>query len=632
MPVTYPVLLVLISLFLSFSECLLANEYIDSLKIELIQASTDSKRSELCKLIGNRYYPISEDSIMKYYDLSSQYANKSDTHKDDAEILRAYGYYNTNLSNDYIRAISYYEEALELSESNNDQRNISLIKNDLGIVYWKKGGYQKAIEYYFEANEIAESMDDPDLQMRTLLSLGVIHNEALRNEEAKDYYKAALPLAVQLGHQRANGIILNNIGKVYRDLEDYTTSHEYFEKALIVFEASNDDYWKGLCYYNIAYNYYFLKQFKKAIDTYEIALSLNEILQDKDREIMILFGLAETNEASGQDKKAMNYALQCLKLLEDIDTKLYHYDLNIILARCYEREGDFKKSSFYFQKNIDSKYDVNSTNKHQELAKMKAMYENERKIDQINQLEIQNKENIINKQRATYKFRFSVVLFLFILSMCGLFFYGLKLKQLKRFDALRTKLTNDLHDNVGSSLNQIKMLAGKLNNRNDTNEKETAAEISIIKTISNDLISNMYDLIWSINKDKEVLDDLLNHMRDHASNVFSPMELPYRMKINNDYINKVIDAEVKNNIYSLYKEAINNVVKHTRPELVQIYVDVVNNKLNLKIENDKKNILENQLSNKRGLKSMKDRAKLINGRLNIKDETNQFIVNFQVSI
>jgi len=110
------------------------------------------------------------------------------------------------------------------------------------------------------------------------------------------------------------------------------------------------------------------------------------------------------------------------------------------------------------------------------------------------------------------------------------------------------------------------------------------------------------------------------------------MDLPFRMKINNDYTNKVIDAEVKNNIYAVYKEAINNIVKHTRPELVYIHVDVVNNKLNLKIENDKTVTLEDQYSSKKGLQSMMERAKTIGGKLNIKDETNKFIINLEVKV
>jgi len=602
--------------------------------MELAISMDDAECSKIALSIGNSYYTINQDSILHYYELAQQYADQStETYTDDIEILRNYGYYNTNITNDYENAIRYYNEAIAIAKSKEDRRNIAMIQNDLGIIFWKKGDYGNAIEYHFEADRIASEIGDADLRMRTLLSLGIIHNEALRNEEAIKYYDEAFLLAKEVGHNRAIGIIQNNIGKVWRDIGNYAKSEAKFQDALLTFQNLNDSYWEGLCYYNMGYNSFLQKQYKVAIDYYDKALLLNEILQDKDREVMIISGLAETYEASKQYDTAIKFALQGEELLKKFDTELYHHTLISILARCYHEQGDFEKSSYYYQSYIDSKYNIDSKNQEQELAKMEAMFNNEKKNNQINQLEIQNQEELIRSQRASYIYRFSAMIFLFILALLGIFFYRLKLRQLNRYNALRSKLTYDLHDNIGSSLNQIKILSSKLNNNGrefDQGSNET--EISRIKTISNDLISNMYDLIWSIDKDKEQLDDLINHMRDHASNVFSPMNLSFKMKVNNDYNNKVLDAEVKNNIYAVYKEAINNIVKHTRPDLVYIYIDVLNNQLNLKIENDKTVTLDDKFSSKKGLVSMVERAKTIGGKLNIRNESNKFIINLQVNV
>ncbi len=615
-----------ILLFSGISNCLKANNFLDSLKFQLRNTTDLEEQSRLCKVIGDTYYSISQDSIMMYYAAADKYAQRTTTHKDDVNILRSYGYYHTNLSNKYAEAISYYEKAIATSQQNNDERNVALIKNDLGIVSWKKGDFQSAIQSHFEAENIAAQLDDPDLRMRTLLSLGIIHNEGSRNEEAKTFYLKALPLADEVGHKRAKALILNNLGKVYRDLENYEASNNYFEQALSYFNDNKNNYWLGIIYYNLGKNSYLQNKFKRAIDNYEKALQLNSITQDKDRALMITAGLAEVYEASSQDDKAIKKARKGLKLLEKIDTKLYHQTLNLVLARCYKRKGNFKKSSFYFQQNITTMDGTYVRGTEQKLVKMKAIYENERKQAEINKLKIQNSEEMIKYQQDTYFFRISLVLCLFILAIMGLLFYRMKLRQLRKYNVLRTKLTNDLHDNIGSSLNQIKMLAGKINSTN-SNEK-----INKIKLISNNLIYNMYDLIWSIDNDKTKIEDLIQHMNDHASNVFLPIDIPFRMRITNDQPQKIIDAEMKNNIYSVYKEAINNIVKHTRPSIVQIFIEVKNSKLQLKIQNDKNIVLDNQFSNKKGLKSMMNRTQTMGGKLNIKDQEDQFIINFQVSI
>jgi len=613
---------------------ILSNSYeniIDSLYVELSTTQETEKLSEICKSIGDNYYQINRDSIYKYYELSTKYANQTETHIDDVSILRSYGYLNTNLEVDYTKALEYYEEAYDISVQNNDDRNIAMVLNDIGIVSWKKGDYQKAIEFHFTADDIASKLDDADLRMRTLLSLGVIYNEGLRNEEAKDCYLTALPLAESIGHIRAKGVILNNLGKAYRDLEDYQESPKYFEQALEIFKEMGNEYWKGLVYYNMGYTCFLKGEYKKAIDLYDLSIKSNKITQIKDREVMIILGLAETYAASKQSDKAIQASLKGLKLLKDIDTKRYHNELNLILAQCYERKRDFKKSSFYFQKNLNDALETKT--QQDKLVKVKALYENERKESEINILEIKNQDEINKRERAYYLSRLSLIGFLLGLAVFGLLFYRYKLNQYKKYDFLKTKLTNDLHDNIGSSLSQIKRLSNRIRPvEGGVGAEQSQPAITKIKAISNDLIGNMHDLIWSIDQDKEKLEDLLNRMRDHTSNIFSPLDIPFLMKINNENENINIDAEIKNNIYALFKEAVNNIVKHTEPCNISIRIDVSNNRFKLSLKNDKNKLISNGYSNKKGLFSMQERAKAIGGTLDIKNEDDLFLVNLEVRL
>lgn len=608
-----------------------ANTVIDSLKTQLTIINDNEECSFLCRTIGDKYFQENKDSILVFYDKAMEYALLSDTHKDDVNTLRGYSYYHNTIASDYKKAREYSERGITLSELNKDDYNIALIKNDLGIIAWKQGDYIKATEYYFAADEIASRLDDANLRMRTQLSLGVIHNEAARNEEAEKYYKEALALAKICGHQRAQGVLINNLGKVYRDLEDYSASNSYFEEGLSVFTKMREEHRQSLSHYNLGYNNLLEKKYQKAIAHFETAFELNKAYKDKSRSVMILSGLAETYEASKQDNKAIQTALKGLDILEQIDTKLFRVTLNLVLARSYERQGNFQKAALYFKENIDLEEEEATKSQEKELIKMQAIHENERRLSQINQLKIQNSEETAKRKNTTYAFIFSIALFLFCLAFLVMLFYRTKLKQLEKYDKLRTKLTNDLHDNVGSSLNQVKILAEKLNRKNTANE-QTSSSILRIKTISNDMISNMHDLIWSIDKDKTSLDDLIDRMRDHVSNVFSPIEMPYRMQVGEHKKNIIINSEVKNNIYSVFKEAINNIVKHARPEITKIKVDVTENVLTLRIENDKKEILENQYSNKRGLKSMEERATELGGKLDIKNEADKFVVTFKAKL
>jgi len=607
-----------------------ANALIDSLQLQLLEASMDDDLVDLYTSIGTAFYSINQDSVAKYYDLALQCAKKTPTYEDDIYAFTNKAVYYTGYKIDYPKAILCCDKALKLAKENNNHEKIVKLLNNLGVIYWKKGDYKNEVKYKIEAHYLAKEINDTSLQIATLTNLGLLHEESLAHHEAIKYFEEALVLTKGIKVETV-GIILNNIGLVHLNTKNVSEALEYFEKSLTVFEELKLDYWKSLIYNNIAYCYSLQGQYKKAFDTYDKALVSNQMFDNKERQVLIFVSLAQTLEASNQYIKAINKALKTLSLQENIGIKTYSKDLYLILGRCYELIGDFKNASFYFKESVTSEEAKLNEDKKQELSKMKAIYSSNQKNEKISFLAIQNKETLIKNQRTTYVFRFSVVLFLFILAILGLLFYRMKLKQLKKYDSLRSRLTNDLHDNVGSSLNQIKMLANKLNNR-ELNVENKATKIARIKVISDDLISNMYDLIWTIDKDKEKIEDLINHMRDHASNVFTSLDLPFRMKIKNENPNKIIDPAIKNNIYSVYKEAINNIVKHSRPELVYIYIDVIDNLLVFKIENDSTLILENQVLSKKGLSIMTERAKILKGKLNIKEEANKFVVNFQVNI
>lgn len=611
---------------------LIANSLVDSMQIVIQNTTDDTERATLCRKIGNEYYGVNQDSVLKYYALSQQYAQQTSIVTDDIETLRHYGYYHTNQSNEYATAISYYQVALELAQNNQDESYQTLVENDLGIVFWKKGEYQKAINYHFKADNRAHRLNDDNLRMRTLLSLGIVHNESNYHREAIRYYEMALPLSEQIGHLRAKGLILNNLGKVYRDVQQYDKSLDYFRAALDLFLARQNEYWQSLCYYNIGYNLYLQHRYSDAIEAYECALQpQNRPIAEQDRIVMITTGMAETYAAQQKHKTAIAYALQSLDRLQHIDTKLYYPQLYSVLAKCYEQQNELRKSVKYYEKVTSLSLRDREKERENELAKIKAFYDNQQKDLQIVQLKIKHQTESSKRQRMTYVLIAVVFLLISAFSLFGLFFYRAQLNETKRYQELRNRLTQNLHDNIGSSLNQIKMLAGRLQKKSSFLPQHN--EISRIKTISNELMGNMYDLLWSIDKDKERLSDLLERMRDYASNVFSPMHLPFRFKIKNESNDdKIINAHIKNNIYSIYKEAINNIVKHTIPEYVQIEVEIQQNTLYLRIENDKKIMLDSPYSSYKGLPNMKNRATDVSGKLQVLEQADKFIIHLQVDV
>lgn len=153
-----------------------------------------------------------------------------------------------------------------------------------------------------------------------------------------------------------------------------------------------------------------------------------------------------------------------------------------------------------------------------------------------------------------------------------------------------------------------------------------------IKTISNEVVNNMHDLIWSLDDSKESLEDLIHKMRDHASNVLGANENNYLIKNQMKGVHKTLQTKTRNNIYAIYKEAINNIVKHSKPEKVAIHFFMEKGAFNMHIKNDTVLLLKARHSSKIGLNSMKKRAEEMLGVLQIAREKDYFIVDLKVEL
>ncbi len=606
---------------------------IQELKNQFSKTTIESEKFQLAINIGDKFFDINQDSVLKYYHIAENFAIKTPTQSDNIKICKSFGYFHTHLSNDYKKARTYYLKALQLSKKTNDQLSEALIYNDLGIVGWKQGKYLESVEKYYQAKEIADKTNDLNLEMRICLSLGIVHNECELNGEAKEFYKRGLALAEQIDDQKSTGLFLNNLGKLHRDEEEFESSLRYFTQADSLFKIQEKYYWITFSQYNLGFTHLEAGNFNKAKLHLDSARGLNKRFDNVFMDLMIDCEEAKVYESIGEYPKAIKIAESALVKLKALKTDLFYIKLYPILAQTYEQMGRPEKAVFYYKKSQEVASKMNVLENQNELIKRNALIEYRKKALEIERLKVEvEKENMQVKKVLGYLALAIFSLFL-ILAGAALLFYRMKLKQLEKYEELRTKLTYDLHDNVGSSLNQIKMLATRLSlSKDDGGINKKQGAVTRIKMLSNDLISNMQDLIWSIDPENETLENLIDKMRDHASNVFTPIDLPYRMKVKGNFKNINIDPEVKANLYSLFKEAINNITKHTQPDLTIITIDFINRDFHLRIENGKEIVLENMFSSKKGLFGMRARAKRINGVLELEDLPDKFIVDLKVTI
>ena len=192
----------------------------------------------------------------------------------------------------------------------------------------------------------------------------------------------------------------------------------------------------------------------------------------------------------------------------------------------------------------------------------------------------------------------------------------LEINQRKAIDELRTKISIDLHDDVGSILTGLSMQSEMLKLKVDDKNKPKIAKIS---SLSKEAMLRMRDIVWAMDSRKNNWQSLIDRMYEFASETLEYKNINYTITIDNEIETENLNNVVRHSLYLIYKEAITNIIKHSNANTVLI--EIKNRKM--EIYDNGTEIYDNKAG--LGLSNMKMRAKEINGDIEI-DKKNGFRV------
>jgi len=203
----------------------------------------------------------------------------------------------------------------------------------------------------------------------------------------------------------------------------------------------------------------------------------------------------------------------------------------------------------------------------------------------------------------------------------------------RRVQGIRNKISQDLHDDIGSTLSSISILSDMA--LRSKKENKAAELLGEIKENSLSLMDRMDDIVWSINPKNDSLENLLFRIKDFASRLFEAKEINYHIKIGENTTDIRLLMEYRQHIYLIMKEAINNLVKYSNCTEAEILVNVNEEKtiLNILIKDNGTGFNNDGQTQGNGLFSMQKRAEKINADFGILTAINEgTAVNVAVKI
>ena len=239
------------------------------------------------------------------------------------------------------------------------------------------------------------------------------------------------------------------------------------------------------------------------------------------------------------------------------------------------------------------------------------------------EIRVQTADRIYSQNPAVVSFKIAPPLwqrwwFLSLISLSLAIFvyliYKYRVQRLLELEKTRTRIATDLHDDIGSNLTKISIMS-EVARRIEGNKQSEI--LNSIADISRSSVSSMSDIVWAINPNKDSFLDLVRRMREHAEEILGQRDILVDFVTLRTSVEIKLDADVRRNVYLIFKESLNNIVRHSQATKVIIDLGVLKNHLVLKINDNGKGFDAARNYDGNGLLNIKRRVQSLNGRLQI---------------
>ena len=180
-------------------------------------------------------------------------------------------------------------------------------------------------------------------------------------------------------------------------------------------------------------------------------------------------------------------------------------------------------------------------------------------------------------------------------------------------------ISQEIHDNVGHTLSVVKLNLHLINLLNDDSYRLKAREtvdlvgkaIYELRNISHSLYE---DNITDFNLSQSIETELTNISGTGA----------YKTQYSSAVVNASLDPKIQFVLFRIFKETINNIIKHAQASNIFVELKEIDNSLCLKVGDNGIGIdLKRLSSTGQGITNIQDRVKLLNGQLAIDSDVNK---------
>jgi signal transduction histidine kinase/ligand-binding sensor domain-containing protein len=151
-----------------------------------------------------------------------------------------------------------------------------------------------------------------------------------------------------------------------------------------------------------------------------------------------------------------------------------------------------------------------------------------------------------------------------------------KLQELERQHTVereRARIARDIHDELGASLTCITALSDSTREELD-DRCRAAANLDRIHSTASALTHSMSEIVWAVNPQHDRLDSLSSYVEAFAQQCLADAGIRCRFEIPTQIPAISLGAQTRHTVFLAFKEALNNVIKHSGASEARIFLQL----------------------------------------------------------
>lgn len=558
----------------------------------------------------------------------------------------------------FLDSAQYYLDLMKiLAQDVSNKKAVTNYFSTAGLFYKNQGKFKEALPYLLEGLRLSQNGDKTDFAGQ-LLNVGNAYSNLKDLKNAADYHLKALKLFEETKNKRGQSFCLNGLGNDYLDLEQYTSAEKYYLQSEKLKEELGDARGVLTTWMNLGIVYQQTNKVDLSMLYFNKALVRARELKLSIEELRLLFNIGSLLKQTKRNEEATKKFSEALVLARQAGDsafvsriKTYLVDLqNDVQKQIREEqtllqnikisietgslditaEGYFGLAKWYAsRKQFDKAYEnlkqaqqlTDSIRGNQvvlQLKKLEEEYNAEKKEKEIALLKKDQELQTLALSRQRVIITLGIIGFISVLIIAGLLINRYRVmnrsKRLLEIEKVRNSIARDLHDDMGSALSSINILSQVALVEKNGN---TQSYLQRIGDQSARMMEDMGDMVWSINPRNDSMSQVLIRMREFASEVFELKNIEYQFSEKGTE-NLVLNADQRKNLFLIFKESINNAAKYSQADKIEINLHQQDHSLIMSIKDNGQGFDEQKVKAGNGLRNLRERAKEINARLELK--------------